>query len=98
MPCSIEEALGHVVRRRRKEKHSSHEHFAYEAGIDRTYVSDIERGQANPSLKILEKLAAGLGMTLSSLIAEVEQEREIASAEKAVDIQTRKKPQKKSRA
>ena len=46
----------------------SQEHFAFEAGIHRTYVSDIERGARNPTITVVEKLARPLGVTASELL------------------------------
>ncbi|OYY94454.1 MAG: hypothetical protein B7Y41_06360 [Hydrogenophilales bacterium 28-61-23] len=42
----------------------SQEALALEAGVDRTYVSQLERGVANPSLLVLHKLAAILNVEL----------------------------------
>jgi len=60
--------LGKNVRRLRVEKGLSQEAFADEAGIHRTYVSDIERGARNPTILIVEKLAKRLGATASELL------------------------------
>lgn len=38
----------------------SQEMLAVDAGIDRTYVSRLERGLENPTVTVLEKLARGL--------------------------------------
>lgn len=53
----IRKRLGRNVRRLRLEKGLSQEEYAFEAGIHRTYVSDIERGARNPTATIIEKLA-----------------------------------------
>lgn len=50
------------------EKGLSQEAFAYEAGLHRTYVSDIERGSRNPTISVVEKLAVPLGVKASALI------------------------------
>ena len=42
----------------------SQEALALNAGVDRTYVSGIERGVRNPSLKSMQRLAAELDITL----------------------------------
>lgn len=60
--------LGRNVRRLRCEKGWSQEVFADEAGIHRTYVSDIERGARNPTIVVLEKLARSLGVSASNLL------------------------------
>jgi transcriptional regulator with XRE-family HTH domain len=60
--------LGQNVRRLREEKGWSQEAYADEAGIHRTYISDIERGARNPTVKIVEKLAKPLGVSAGTLI------------------------------
>lgn len=42
--------------------------FAHQTGIDRTYVSGIERAVRNPSLKLIVKLADGLKMSPNELL------------------------------
>jgi transcriptional regulator with XRE-family HTH domain len=54
----ILQRLGSNIRRLRKEKGWSQEQFADEAGIHRTYISDLERGSRNPTVRVLEKLAS----------------------------------------
>ena len=51
------------VRRARKVAGLSQEALAHEAGIDRTYVSQVERRKRNMTLTVLARLAAGLGTT-----------------------------------
>ncbi len=64
----IREHLGKNVRRLREEKGWSQEAYADEAGIHRTYVSDIERGARNPTIAVVEKLARPLGLKAGSLL------------------------------
>jgi len=45
----------------------SQEDLAERAGMDRTYVSGIERGTRNPTLKVLHRLAKALGVELVGL-------------------------------
>ncbi|MBN8769672.1 MAG: helix-turn-helix transcriptional regulator [Stenotrophomonas nitritireducens] len=47
----------------------SQERLALEAGIDRTYISQIERSVGNPSLLVLCKLADRLGADVETLLA-----------------------------
>jgi transcriptional regulator with XRE-family HTH domain len=65
----IRQRLGTNLRRLREAKGWSQEAFAHEAGIHRTYVSDIERGARNPTIMILEKLAKPLGVPAAELLA-----------------------------
>jgi transcriptional regulator with XRE-family HTH domain len=65
----IRQRLGQNVRRHRAAKGWSQEAFADEAGIHRTYVSDIERGARNPTITVVEKLAKPLGISPAELLA-----------------------------
>ena len=66
----IRKQLAHNIRIRRAEKGLSQEALAFEADLDRTYISQIERGVGNPSLLVLCKLAAILGADVSELTSE----------------------------
>ena len=66
---NIRQRLAGNLRRLREQKGWSQEQFAFEAGIHRTYVSDIERGARNPTITVIEKLAGPLGVTVSELLA-----------------------------
>jgi len=46
--------------------------LAQASGVSRAMISKIERGESSPTAMVLGKLAGGLGVTLSSLFAEVE--------------------------
>ena len=52
----------------RQAKGLSQEAFADEAGIHRTYVSDIERGARNPTITVVERLAQALGVNAGTPI------------------------------
>lgn len=60
--------LGRNVRRLRLERHLSQEELAFQAEIDRTYVSQIERGVINPSLNVLWRLGKVLGVDVAELL------------------------------
>lgn len=64
----IRQRLARNLRRLRQEKGLSQEGFAHEAGLHRTYVSDIERGARNPTITVVEKLAASLGVPAGRLL------------------------------
>jgi transcriptional regulator with XRE-family HTH domain len=68
LAVEIRQRLAKNLRRLRTEKGWSQEEFADRAGIHRTYVSDIERGARNPTITIVEKLAAPLGVSASALL------------------------------
>jgi transcriptional regulator with XRE-family HTH domain len=52
------------IRRLRVARELSQEMLAVDAGIDRTYVSRLERGLVNPSVAVLEKLARALSSNI----------------------------------
>ncbi len=62
-------AFGAAVRLRREELGLSQEGLGYKARVHRTYVSDIERGARNPTVKVIWKLAAALETEPSSLFS-----------------------------
>lgn len=70
----IEILFGIAVRRRRQELELSQEDFADQAGIHRTYVSSIELGKVQVSIGIAQQLANTLGVPLSKIWQEIEQE------------------------
>ncbi len=61
--------LGNRIRILRKEKGLSQEDFAFQCNLDRTYISDIERGKRNISVINLRNIADALGIQLSKLFA-----------------------------
>ena len=63
----IEEQLGMRIKYLRKRKGLSQEDLALEADINKNYLSDLERGTRNPTLKVLEKISIALGITISEL-------------------------------
>ena len=60
--------IGNNIKKFRKEKNLSQETLAYECGMDRTYVSAVERGERNISILKLKKIADVLKIELISLI------------------------------
>lgn len=56
--------LAHNLRRLRLERGVSQERLAADAEIDRAYVSEIERQRGNPTVDLLDRLAATLGVKL----------------------------------
>jgi transcriptional regulator with XRE-family HTH domain len=70
--ASIGERFGAVLRKRREAVGLSQEALAAAAGLHRNYVGLLERGRQVPSILVVEKLAAALGITMSSLFREIE--------------------------
>lgn len=60
--------LAKNVRTSRKEMNLSQEELAFECDIDRTYISKVERGIANPSLLVLFKISNVLKVEIKDLI------------------------------
>ena len=68
-------AFGENVRKRRKELGFTQEELARQAGLHRTYVADVERGNRNPSLETVALLARGLGLTPAKLCEGIDSKR-----------------------
>lgn len=60
--------FGQNVRRLRTQAGLTQEELAFEANIDLTYVGGIERGNRNPSLLVMAKIADALEVPLTSLL------------------------------
>ena len=60
--------VGQNIKRLRNAKELSQEQFAFEADLHRTYISDIERGNRNPTITVLEKIANALGVWPGELL------------------------------
>lgn len=65
-------AWGRAIRELRVERGLSQERLSLDAGLDRTYVSGVERGERNPTLANLLKLGDVLGVRLSEVAARAE--------------------------
>ncbi|NBW92364.1 MAG: XRE family transcriptional regulator [Actinobacteria bacterium] len=66
----ISQNLGLNIRTRRKELSISQEELARLCSIDRSYMGQIERGSANPSLAVINAIAYALVMSASDLLRE----------------------------
>lgn len=74
-PAGYIGAFGAAVRRVREEKGWSQEDLGFEAELDRTYVSGIERGVRNPTLAIVWRLARALKVAPSRLMRAAKEAR-----------------------
>jgi transcriptional regulator with XRE-family HTH domain len=61
-------SFGQNVRKRRDACHFTQEVLAERADLDRTYISDIERGTRNPGVKNVARLAKALGISPAKLM------------------------------
>jgi transcriptional regulator with XRE-family HTH domain len=68
----VRKLVGRNVRQYRERVGVSQEELAYRAGIDRTYVSGIERGIRNPTVLVLQDLASVLKLRPADLLADVD--------------------------
>ncbi len=66
--ADIAERFGSRVRDRRLAMGLSQEAFAGKCGLDRTYISGIERGKRNVSLRNIEVIANALDTSISELM------------------------------
>lgn len=67
--------FGQSIRRLRLNQRLSQEEFAAVAGLDRSYVGAIERGEQNPSLWTIARLAAALKVTFSEIMEDLDSSR-----------------------
>lgn len=65
-------AVGQNIRKLREDKDLTQRALAQIAGLDRTYISDMERGVRNFSIQSFARIARALEVTLSKLCSGVE--------------------------
>ena len=63
-------AFGQAIRRFRARSRLSQEELADLTGIHRTYIGGIERGERNPTLLMIHRLAKALGIKIAQLFDE----------------------------
>lgn len=64
--------LGKELSRRRKEAGLSQEALAFDAALDRTYISHLENGHKSPTVDVLLRICRVLGVPAGPLITQVE--------------------------
>jgi transcriptional regulator with XRE-family HTH domain len=60
--------FGYALRAIRNSRNLSQEELGQITGLDRTYISGLERGKRNPTLRVIASIASGLGITASELL------------------------------
>ena len=68
----LDQDFGKALQRLRKLNNLSQEELSFRVGMHRTYISQLERGLKNPSLRAIGKLCKELKLSLSQLMQEVE--------------------------
>ena len=61
------ELVGLNLRRIRVEREISQERLAFDSSVDRSYLGGLERGEENPTVDILDRLAATLAVPIGAL-------------------------------
>jgi transcriptional regulator with XRE-family HTH domain len=70
MRKDLKTKIGEVLRAKREKLGISQEGLAELAGVDRTYVSILERGLKSPTVETLERICAALGTLPERVIEE----------------------------
>lgn len=75
------------LRALRTDRSLSQERLAVDAGVDRAWVSELEREKGNTSVDLLDRLADALGVPIAALLAEPD-----ADAAKPLPLPSGRKP------
>jgi len=70
----LSQQLGTCIRDLRKQTGLSQVEFGEKCGFYQTYLSRVERGQANPTINAIEVIANGLGLTVFELFDKVREQ------------------------
>lgn len=73
-PPDISAVFGSILKRHRTLANVSQEELAFRAGVDRTYISRLERGVRQPTITTLIGIGTALGISAAELVSETEQE------------------------
>jgi transcriptional regulator with XRE-family HTH domain len=84
--------LGQVIRTLRTQAGYSQERFGFAIGVHRTYMGHLERGTANPTIKMLHLVAQGLGISVPDLLTLVQTEEGAGTAAGGVVARTDQVP------
>ena len=67
-------AFGRAIRRARAKRRISQEQLGFLAGLDRTYIGGVERGERNVSVLNILRIASALAMLPSRMLAQCERD------------------------
>jgi transcriptional regulator with XRE-family HTH domain len=70
---AFQHALGQAVKHRREELGLTQEQLDNNTNLHQRWISNVENGKRNPSYASLRRLAAGLDLSASELLARAEQ-------------------------
>ena len=71
MPTDIVERFAERLKKVRKEKNVTQIVLSEKAGIETTYLSDLENAKKEPCLRVIDMLATGLGVSMSDLFKKI---------------------------
>ncbi len=71
LPMDVSSRFGVRLRQLRRERNLTQLRMAVDFGIDRSFISDVERGRKSISLPMLEVMALGLNLSLSDLLKDI---------------------------
>jgi transcriptional regulator with XRE-family HTH domain len=65
---NINKQLGKRIRDWRTRRGLTQEELAHRAGLDYSYINQIENGRRNPSVQTIDRIARALGVTANDLL------------------------------
>lgn len=68
---SVRQKIGCRIREIRENMHISQEDLGFRAGLHRTYIGSVERGERNLSIDAIEKIAKGLRVKIKSIFEDM---------------------------
>jgi transcriptional regulator with XRE-family HTH domain len=66
----LKKIFSNNVRKYRIKQNLSQEELAEKAGVHRTYIGSVERGERNVTINVMEKICAALGIPITDLFKE----------------------------
>jgi len=73
MKSDIVAEFGILIRALRVERGITQEELSYRAGVHRTYIGMIERGEKNVTLESIKKIAKALGISMTNIFSKLEE-------------------------